>query len=627
MVMGPSRTARGALTLAGNALGVGDNPDFRLNNERVRRLEEMQRAGGHEGADVAGFIGGLADPAWLKAGKMLSTSGSLPKRMAIGGGIGGVAGATTPVTSEDYWGTVGANTAGGTAIGAGIPAAMALAKTIGGVGYNVAEPFIPGQSKQIKGREYIDAAIGKSQQLAQALRNPQQIVQGSLPSAGEAGAGVGATKFSAMQEAARGVRPDEYAARADVNNAARLRTIEGVAQTPEALKAAQLLREQNAAQRYGAVRNDLINPKSDAQIMADSITAKAHEKDVAGKFGAHLDLDEAELASSTFGKQEDFLRKFTDSLKMAGDLDTTSLDKFLARPSVQDAIKNTMKGAKETGEYFPGKGEQFSVGNLQRIKAAISDVISDPKNVQGLQATERKEIGDTLSSFVDWLSNKSPGWKAARVGYIEDSVPINQMKGGQYLRDTLTNTPKPYQQNAGGMPLNENAFLQALRKSTDVSDTNAAKRAAELIVKRSTNQPRGELPEIMGTKMEPLNQVRDDILRKQAMESQAKAGQQAAPNIMEIATRSMESKVGKPPGILDRAVMLSRAILNRMEGKANVKLANEMAADMLVPQTVASHMSAAIARQERAKKIAELINKMQPSMTGSAVQTIQGSQP
>ena len=431
----------------------------------------------------------------------------------------------------------------GGVLGGVLPIAGNLLGLLGKGIYHAVEPIF--DSSAVKGRAYLSAAGDKASEIANLLKNNQESISGYQPTAGEAAVAAGQPSFSALQTQANKIASRPYMNRTDTNNAALLNEVSKVSNDSafanpniSSLDAAQGVRAANAVQKYGAVQNDLIS----------NLPPKIQE--------------------------------------------------VLNRPSMKDAISSALKGAQETNGYFPDSKQPFSVGNLQRMKQALDDITSNPATF-GLKATETSEIGKTRDAFVKFIEQASPGWKQARDQYAADSLPIDQMKTGQYLQDLVT--PSGYKSGAG-LPLKGNAFIDAVRKSTDVQDTNSAQRAAELISKKATGAPRyTELSQYMSPEqLKSIYAVRDNLVRSNMMENQAKLGGLNSPDISGIASQSVENTLGgKIPTLLSRPVMLANAIISRSEGKVNAELAKQMANEMLDPKTVGDAISTALSRKTK----------------------------
>ncbi len=98
------------------------------------------------------------------------------------------------------------------------------------------------------------AAEGRGQQIVNALRGQTEIVPGSIPTAGQAAAPVGATRYSALQAEVAKQLPTEYLERANQQAAARVAQIQDVGKTEAELNAATKLRSQVTDPLYTAAR-------------------------------------------------------------------------------------------------------------------------------------------------------------------------------------------------------------------------------------------------------------------------------------------------------------------------------------------------------------------------------------
>jgi len=98
------------------------------------------------------------------------------------------------------------------------------------------------------------AAEGRGQQIVNALRGQTEIVPGSIPTAGQAAAPVGATRYAALQAEVAKQLPTEYLERANQQAAARVAQIQDVGKTEAELNAATKLRSQVTDPLYTAAR-------------------------------------------------------------------------------------------------------------------------------------------------------------------------------------------------------------------------------------------------------------------------------------------------------------------------------------------------------------------------------------
>lgn len=603
----------------------------------IKRRDKSLSGSGAGG--VGNFLGGAA---------AYAPAAFIPGVNTVLGGAaaGGLMGLAQPVGTKDSRGT---NAVAGAAFGGSLPLAFKGAEAGGRLARNLIDPALPGGMQRAQGRLLNEGAGSDREEIIRLLRRSKEHVQGSAPIAGEAAAPAGRAEFNAIGESVRGRAPTEYARRTDEQNLSRLKEIGTVAKTSDEFNAASAVRDANSKQNYGAVRDNLVDPRSEAQIMQDAINAKGGaasqsvedvrrlerakqlaEKGAQNWFpvegqprapGRYSYQDElagiaerksGEAASSSLqsGAERRYLEDFRRMLGEADNLNTQALDSFLSRPSVQDAVQKAFMGAKETGAYFPKQGEQFSVGNLQRIKMAIADELDKPEVVKALGKTERAEVGNTLSQFVGWLSDKSPEWKKARLTFAEDSVPMNRMQIGQYLESVLK--PSGWQAGAGGQPLNTKGYIEALRKSTDVGDTVAARRAASVVQKRGTGTDRyPDLPEAMGPQMDPLNNILADVLRSESNKGLAGAGKERAGEILGKSVKELP-----PSGMFSPLLSVSRGIANRALGKASETMRDDLAKKWLHPNQIADLME--LSNPQRAKAIADLLRASQIPLTGGA---------
>lgn len=651
-IMAGNPVTRFALGAASPFLGaaqlLGTGPNL-ANLERTKR-EGMALAG--DETDVAGFAGTVFSPAFLAAAKTIPGATSYIGKILQGMGMGAGAGLTTPVTSGDDFATQKAIQTGTGAVGGGAIAAVAPAVTkLGKIGYSaLVEPW--SNPAAIKGRAFLDAAGDKADEILSLLRRNKQIVPGSAPTAGEAAAPAGSAEFAALQKSATTVKPSEYVARSDAQNAARLAAIKGVGQDEAALAAARTTRAENATEAYGAIRHLKVDPRSDVEIMRDAIMNKERGKGAAlqqwGKFATgeaenltrgenffpvqgmprvsarasnfpervaehqQAAKDAIELAKTYHG-EEKFLTKTLDLLKQTVGMEDKNLQFFLNRPSIREAVKDATQSAQETGSYFPTRdGDKFSIGNLQRIKESLDAGIAAAKRATDAGRRPElspQELGGTKNAFIKWLSAKSPAWKAARVQYQENSIPINQMEIGQYLEKKLVPA------------LSDEAKQRAGTFATAVQDAAGT-------VKRATGSPRFEkLSEALNPEqLAVVKSVQEDLARGARFEELATKGSQAAPNAIVLASGSMETQAGgKIPNLLHRGAMIMNAIITRLEGKVNKKLAAEMAMEMLNPPKVAESLAQAQTREANNRIFAKTLERRVLATTGGGVQATEKS--
>lgn len=563
------------------------------------------------GFDLAGTAGAVMSPASLAAMKIPAAANWLG-RMGQGAAVGAAFGAAAPVTEgENYWGSKGTQVGTGTVLGGVIPLAIDAGKAVVTAGRNFFDPWLPGGIDRAAGRTWNKAAGVRRDAVLERLDNPTEIVSGSRPTAGQAAAPAGSAEFSGLERAVEYSRPSEKVARATAQEAARRRVVAAIAGTEDDLAAAVANRADNAAAGYGAVRGDRIGPESNAQIMEQAIRGRAASRAgalqdqgrfattaaqqdelaanfvpvpglprVSGRLSNNADrVPEARAAAADAGNvaglrraEKEFLESTMERLRDTVGMESRSMTELMRRPSMRSALQDAIKSAQETGAYFPRKsGEKFSVQNLQRIKESLDAGIKTAK--ASADAGKRPELSPqelegTKKAFVEWLSSRSPGWKAARLQYAEDSIPINRMEVGRELEKSLTS---------------------AIGKERASTFANAVQEAPRTI-KRATGQPRYEkLDDVLAPdQVKGVQNVVADLKRDAQHNELADAGVARARELLgQMAPKAPAA------GMFNPKYSVARALVNRLEGLVTEKGVPRMAELMQNnPQEVARLMRA-----------------------------------
>ena len=437
-----------------------------------------------------------------------------------------------------------------------IEAPFKLAGKAAGAVYNALDP---------KSTAYLTAAEGRGPAIVNALRGQTEIVPGSLPTAAQAAAPVGATRFSAMGESAARTTPTPFFEREQAQKAAQLAAVQQVGKTPAELKAAEAARSATAKELYGI--------SDEAMVAAD--------------------------------------KTFT------GLLDRPSMDKVIARASelaaekgipfqigqnrpaqtIPSAILNA-EGVPMGVTTIPGEVAKYPGSSLHMMKMAFDDLIKNPERF-GIGANEVGAINSTRGKFLNWVEDKAPDYKVARETFAAQSKPINQMQVGQFLEGKLT--PALGEETAR---LRAAGYAGALNQAPGT-------------IKRATGQSRfDELSQVMTPdQIKVLESVRDDLARAKLAESQAGAARGAGPNVNLMGTETLGNV--RAPNFINNVTTVANDILRRLQGKLDQKLAIELAAEMLDPVAAAAALEKALARQAKGEKMAEPFRK-----TGKAASTV-----
>lgn len=389
-----------------------------------------------------------------------------------------------------------------------------------------------------KANVLLEAVEGRAPEVINALRQPPEIVPGAMPTAGEAAAPVGTTRFSALQESAEKVLPSEYMARRGAQDTARIQALQQVGKTEADLKLAREARSAEARLLYG---------NAGAKTVAEDATLKS-------------------------------LRE---------------------RPSMKKAFERAQTLASEEGATFataPGLGvPTFNVADMHYVKLALDDLIQNPATY-GIGKTEASKIASTRAEFIKWLEGKAPEYRTAREAFASRSKPINQMEVGQYLENKLTSA------------------LQEEQKLRPGAFATAVKGAPGTIQKATTGGIRYEkLSDVLTPdQVKIVEDVRSDLARQALFREQARAARAAGPEAGAAGSQLLLEVAGGAqfPTLLNRVTTVANALMKRLAGKIDRKLAIEIATDMLDPERAALAIEAAQRRAGRVSAIGEPIRAL-----------------
>jgi hypothetical protein len=417
-----------------------------------------------------------------------------------------------------------------------------LGKGVGAV-YNALDP---------KSAAYLIAAEGRGPQILNALRQPSEIVPGSLPTAAQAAAPVGATRFSAMGESAARTLPTPYFERAEAQKAAQLAAVQQVGKTPADLAAAEATRKSTASKLYGIADEALVKADDTFNTLLnrpsmDKVIARASE--LAAEKGQPFQIGQNRPTQVV----------------------PSSIVDEAGRPLGQTVI--------------PGEVARYPGSSLHAMKMAFDDLIKNPERF-GIGSAEAAAINKTRGQFLQWAESKAPDYKVARETFAAQSKPINQMQVGQFLEGKLT--------PALG---EETARLRAAGFATALENAPGT-------IKRATGQSRfDDLSQILTPEqLKVVQDVRADLARAKAAELQAQAARGAGPNVNLMGTEVMGNI--RAPNFINNVTTVANDLLRRLQGKLDQKLAIELAAEMIDPAAAAAALEKALVRQARGEKMA-----------------------
>ena len=240
-----------AMTDAGR--GVGQLVGL-VSQDEVDRANELDKA---LMDTTAGTVGNIAGNIATLAPTMLIPGANTVKGAAL---INGLAGAVlTPGGVDDRMQAGGFGAAGGAA-------GVGAAKLIAGTGKAVSAasaPFSEQGRQKIIGEVMRRAAGDNADAVAARLRNAQELVPGSLPTAAEVADSGG---IAALQRAMSAANPEAYAYRGMSNNAARVDALRGIAKDEQAMQQAIAARKAASDPLYAAADNAVVT--SDDELRA-----------------------------------------------------------------------------------------------------------------------------------------------------------------------------------------------------------------------------------------------------------------------------------------------------------------------------------------------------------------------
>jgi len=282
------------------------------------------------------------------------------------------------------------------------------------------------------------------------------------------------------------------------------------------------------------------------------------------------------------------------------------VESLMNRPSMREARALAVRLARERDINLTDLG---SVDGLNWVKKGLDEQISAASKMGSSAGKEKLsallQTKDDLLATIDLLS---PDLGTARMKFAAASKPINQMEVGQYLKDKLVPA------------LDETASQRA------ASFAGAVRDAPGTIRRSLTGAPRYEkLSDVLTPdQVAKVESIRKDLANTARQEMMAQKGAQAGPNAMDVASQSISGATGggKIPNPLSRVVTIANAIIGRLEGKIDRKLAIEIAAEMLDPQKVAGILEKEVAKEAKKAATTATINKLRPTATAAATNAL-----
>ena len=436
---------------------------------------------------------------------------------------------------------------------------------------------------------YLTAAEGRGKEILNALRSPTEFVQGSAPTAAQAAAPVGATRFSVLGASSAKTLPTPYFERGEAQKAAQLAAVQQVGKTPDELRAAEAARAATAKELYG-VSDEAALPGRERQFRPVQVgtTAKgAPLKEVESGVPQMIEAGVDPLTNQPIMKPVSSVggQPIYEHV-VAGYKYDPELVKLMERPAVKKAFDDAATIAANKGvSMFTVEGKLTGKG-AHLVKLALDDAVN-PTPGTPLAANAANAIQNAKKGYLAWVENKVPAYKTARETFAAESKPINQMQVGQYLEGKLTPA------------LGENT---ARLRSAGYA---AALKEAPGTIKRATGQSRfDQLSDVLDPdQIKILENVRNDLARNKLTEAQASAAKGAGPDVSLLGTTALEG--ARVPNFMNTVATVANDIMRRLQGKLDQKLAIELATEMLDPSVAANALEKALARQARGEKFSD----------------------
>ena len=287
------------------------------------------------------------------------------------------------------------------------------------------------------------------------------------------------------------------------------------------------------------------------------------------------------------------------------------IDNLMERPVIQGLQRDAVKWAKDRGLGTPNFG---SLEGLDYMKKALDRQIT--AQAKGTAAADTADLQTLMLNKADLLATIkqiAPKYDVARETFATQSKPINQMEVGQYLRNKLTSA------------VDETSGQRA------ASFAGAVRDAPGTLKRSLTGGPRYEkLSDVLTPdQVAKVESIRQDFANVARQELMAQKGAQAGPSAMDVASQSISGATGggKIPNPLSRVVTIANAIIGRLEGRIDKKLAIEIATEMLDPKLVAAALEKEVAKGVQSAGKAVTINKLRlPATAAGTNAMIKGSQ-
>jgi len=259
---------------------------------------------------------------------------------------------------------------------------------------------------------YLAAAEGRAPELISQLQSPaNMLVPGSVPTAAQAAAPLGMTRFSALGETSRAILPTEYAARAAEQNAARVASLQKISKTPRTLAGNIKRRTDTTDAMYEQAKDagDIVDPDP----LVSHIDAVIEEN--AGNPRLVKEFQRAKKSLMSGTDESGAPTYHTDARVVA---------------SVIDGLKGTLENKKN----------KYITRQLLELKGKFIEAIPGYSEAEAQFATmsrpiNRMQLGKLLIDELQaTMGEEAPQRAAAFVGAVKEAAPlIREATGMKYI--------------------------------------------------------------------------------------------------------------------------------------------------------------------------------------------------
>jgi hypothetical protein len=510
----------------------------------------------------------------------------------LGGAVvgGGLLGGMMPTTNDDFWGSKGGQVAAGMVGGS---AGYGAGKGIGWLA-NKASPYFQ-TAEKATGRA-IRSAIGedKADAVIRALRadiNP--LTKGS---AGEISAGVGSTRFAALQKAVdEGILPDEKYAREVAQNAARMGVVDDIAgqfddavayraavtnplranslgnaaanTTKEARLIDDLAAQDGKVQRAVQERYGLEGTVNQATTRAQNYSPVPGQPKVPFRYAPHQNMletadefiDDAKIVESLAKSGRDMLKYQQDSMKALGiegakgapimrafdEAIEAGAGSPLTTRSLRSAAAYVKKNLlNKDGTVSPEKLYQFR-------KEGLNEIVERMAGKEKPSGAALTEAVTTVRGTIDDVIEKAAGggWKDYLATYNALSKPVDQARIGRVLQKALGDSLEDSK-------ITPRTFTNAL------DDQRGTLRKAKVLGKTLDDT-------LNESQIDKLGRLRADVTRSAEYQKMAADGSA-------VGKEAMGEKQLALVNPLIREIMVTNAVLKKLSQRQQDKVIEQM---------------------------------------------------